>query len=604
MLIDMKCPSCGASMQYDDSREFMFCPYCSAKVSRGSVFSQPQSDGPNLFISFNSNNSAVGMVTRIVSTGTKNTYINGQTLSFHLPQGPQTIILKIGKKNYSRNIIIPPDNSPVRIYASFNGRAQITIDQPHVPTINVEVPKTNQAPRVQPNSTQTYNASTYTNKTSSPQARSSEPINKTTLIVLLVCAGVFTLFLLTGVGLASRNRGSSATVTKCSLYLDIASENNLFFSTYDITISLDGEQIGSVADGKEFTYLTDVSRGMHTLTFCKSGSTSPRKTKSITVSNDMTYYCKLSHSSTSISIKDENIEDNIVGSALEVLDVTGIPLDEAMNALENAGFTNFREEPYGSIWEKGNWIVASQSVSAGSVVDKNEYIQLNCVRGDEYFDNDFVGKNIIECQKQADGAWYTLYFRDRSMSKLDVSSMDDETKANWVATSVSYGRAYKEVYITVDNSSQSVSTSEATTTTSSTAENTSGKTKPARYHSSNNREIAQSGDSGVYSYKNLGGNYDVYWIIDFDEGYVYYFTDGNGEESCMRVEIVEGTLNTYVLITYHEEDLTWDEAICFKWQGQPDILVWQDSDGFATEFYPTDIDKALEVRDTKTIIDY
>ena len=231
MLIDMKCPSCRASMQYDDSREFMFCPYCSAKVSRGSVFSQPQSDGPNLFITFNSNNSAVGMVTRIVSTGVKNTYINGQTLSFHLPQGPQTIILKIGKKNYNRNIIIPPDNSPVRIYASFNGRAQITIDQPHVPTINVEVPKTNQGPRVQPNSTQTYTNKT-TGSVGSPQAGSSGPMNKTVLIVLLVAAGVFTSVLfMVGLGLTSRSGMPSSSITNCSLYLDIASENNLFFST-------------------------------------------------------------------------------------------------------------------------------------------------------------------------------------------------------------------------------------------------------------------------------------------------------------------------------------------------------------------------------------
>ena len=164
MLINMKCPSCGAQTQFDDSKEFMFCQYCGGKVANiaeqlninqqvsvsGTVVHvQDRSNDPNLYISYNTNNASVGLVSRIVSTGVKNTYVNGQTLSFHLNQGPQTVILKIGKKNYSRNIVIPPDNSPVRIYASFNGRAQISIDQPQVPVSQVSVPGTAQTTQFQ-----------------------------------------------------------------------------------------------------------------------------------------------------------------------------------------------------------------------------------------------------------------------------------------------------------------------------------------------------------------------------------------------------------------------------------------------------------------------
>ena len=144
----MKCPSCGATMQFDDSKSVMDCPYCGGKVANVAeqvnitqnvnvsgtvVHVQDRSNDPNLFISYNTNNPAVGMVSRIVDTGVKGTYVNGQTLSYHLNQGPHTIVLKIGKKNYNRDIVIPPDNQPVRIYASFNGRAQISIDQPNVP---------------------------------------------------------------------------------------------------------------------------------------------------------------------------------------------------------------------------------------------------------------------------------------------------------------------------------------------------------------------------------------------------------------------------------------------------------------------------------------
>ena len=134
-----KCTSCGATFsQFKNSTNFAFCTYCGGKVVNvtepkdGNINynTQRNSNAPNLYISYASINPNVFMVTRIVSTGAKHTYVNGQTLPFRLAQGPQTIILKIGKKNYSREIVIPSNNTPVRIYASYNGRAQITIDQP------------------------------------------------------------------------------------------------------------------------------------------------------------------------------------------------------------------------------------------------------------------------------------------------------------------------------------------------------------------------------------------------------------------------------------------------------------------------------------------
>lgn len=140
------CANCGRTLEkFDNSKKFAFCPYCggnvysntgmshvSSQLASGinSINKSSSSNEPNLYISFKTVNSSVGMVTRIVSTGVKDTYVDGQTLSFHLAQGHQTIILKIGRKNYSRDIVIPSNNSPVRIYASYNGRAQISIDQP------------------------------------------------------------------------------------------------------------------------------------------------------------------------------------------------------------------------------------------------------------------------------------------------------------------------------------------------------------------------------------------------------------------------------------------------------------------------------------------
>ena len=71
------------------------------------------------------------MVVRIVDTNQKAFFINGQNMAFHLSPGKHDIVLKIGRKNYNRTIYVPDDYTPVNIYASFDGRARITIDQPN-----------------------------------------------------------------------------------------------------------------------------------------------------------------------------------------------------------------------------------------------------------------------------------------------------------------------------------------------------------------------------------------------------------------------------------------------------------------------------------------
>lgn len=236
------------------------------------------------------------------------------------------------------------------------------------------------------------------------------------------------------------------------LYIDITSEDNLMFSTYAITITLDGTEIGSVANGKVFTYMAEVLVGEHSLIFCKAGSTSPQCTKKISISDDMTYACVLSHSSSAIEIKKERIEDNVGGATLEVVDVTGMVLSEAFSKLSSIGFSNLREEPYSSIWNKKNWIVTAQGIAPGTIVDKNEFIRLDCISLDDYFSNAYVGKQVNEIQELAAASGFALRFENESWSNMDsqVDAMDQETKGDWVATKArQYGGADKTAVVTI-----------------------------------------------------------------------------------------------------------------------------------------------------------
>lgn len=123
-------------------------------------------------------------------------------------------------------------------------------------------------------------------------------------------------------------------------------------------------------------------------------------------------------------------------------------------------------------------------------------------------------------------------------------------------------------------------------------------------YSTNDYETAKNGNTGVFSYRDRGSSYDIYWIIDFDEGYVYYFTDGNGESSCDRLKIDSGTLNDKVTITYHDGGDTWSYKLHFKYVDHPETLIMVDQNGFDWEYSTTDLDDALNLRATKNIKDY
>ena len=124
------------------------------------------------------------------------------------------------------------------------------------------------------------------------------------------------------------------------------------------------------------------------------------------------------------------------------------------------------------------------------------------------------------------------------------------------------------------------------------------------FYSTNTYEAAKEGNSGVFSYRDRENSYDIYWIIDFDEGYVYYFTDGNGDSTCDRLKIDSGTLNDKVIITYHDGGDEWSYSLHFKYVDHPETLIMVDQNGFDYKYSTTDLDDALSLRATKTIKDY
>ena len=120
-------------------------------------------------------------------------------------------------------------------------------------------------------------------------------------------------------------------------------------------------------------------------------------------------------------------------------------------------------------------------------------------------------------------------------------------------------------------------------------------------YSTNDYDTAKKGTTGIYSYIKEGKYYDIYYIIDFDDGYVYYFLEGEGNDWCDKLKIKSGDLNSTLLFTYHEGNDTWDEALYFKYKNQPSIVILEDGNHIQWEFSPTNLEKALKLRDNKKI---
>ena len=113
-------------------------------------------------------------------------------------------------------------------------------------------------------------------------------------------------------------------------------------------------------------------------------------------------------------------------------------------------------------------------------------------------------------------------------------------------------------------------------------------------YSTNTKDTVDNGNKGVYSYIAYGDSYNQYYIIDLDKGYVYYFNDDN--DDCERLKIDSGNLNKGITVTYHDGNDKWSNKLHFSEKNESEVLIMEDNYGFETEFYSTNLKKALKLK--------
>lgn len=241
--------------------------------------------------------------------------------------------------------------------------------------------------------------------------------------------------------------------------------------------------------------------------------------------------------------------------------------------------------------------MAAVSMSSSSFCYENYQSAMNSLKKS--------GFTNITCEPVYD-IYFGVFSSEGEVSKIKINGITEfdknETFPKDAEIIITYHLSYKDDPSYTETEATTLKDKNDNKDESASATTTAGS--KALSYSTNDKETAKDGNTGVFSYKSKGGEYNIYYIIDFDEGYVYRFIEGNGDETCDRLKIDSGDLNNGLIITYHDGDDTWSNKLYFAWQRQPDHLILEDYYGIETDFNSTSLSTALKIKDNKTIIDY
>ncbi len=135
MMIKLQCPNCGNIMDYDESRDFMFCTNCGSKISNKPMTSismggvaQPRVNTatmPNVAVEYTTTRPEFPLT--LVVDGERWTFPNNSRKEFTLAPGVHTVLFYVARRGWKKVVNVPYGNVPVRISVVYAGRVKIFI---------------------------------------------------------------------------------------------------------------------------------------------------------------------------------------------------------------------------------------------------------------------------------------------------------------------------------------------------------------------------------------------------------------------------------------------------------------------------------------------
>ena len=324
---------------------------------------------------------------------------------------------------------------------------------------------------------------------------------------------------------------------------------NIFLDKYRVEFVVDDESKKVLDHGEDFDGEMRLKAGTHKFLFKKEGDDSIEGEEDIEINSNsevnITIGCKTDYVEVKVDniYRESDVGENQIRINFESYDYYGKDHKEVVDALKSMGFTNITEQPMYDI-EYG--ITAEGSV---------DYVSIN--GSVDYQKGDIFNK---------DAAVIVPYH---------LKAEDDPNKPK-----------------------ETADTSEAAAEEPTDKETESGEdaqqTKNTIFNSTNDADTAKLGNSGQFSYVKRLSNYDLYILIDFDEGVVYDLQHEQSYVDGTVYKIDSGDLNEGLKTIYEADGSTF--WFHFHYVNNPAVLIEQ-FDGEEAKYDAASIDETLKIKE-------
>ena len=327
---------------------------------------------------------------------------------------------------------------------------------------------------------------------------------------------------------------------------------NIIFDKYRVEFFVDDESKKILDHGEDFDGEMRLKAGNHKFNFKNVEDASVEGEEDIEITSNsevnITISCKTDHIPVSVNnlYRESDVGENQVRINFTSSDYYGKDHKEVVSELQAMGFTNITEQP---LYDITLGITTEESTDFVSINGTIDY-----EKGDIF---------------EKDTAIIVPYHMNEEddPNKLSETADTSETATEEVGD---------EGNDTVEDAQQ---------------------TKNTTFNSTNDEETAKQGNSGKFAYINRLGNYDLYYLIDFDEGVVYNFHYEQGLVDRIIYTIDSGDLNNGLYVSYDPDDDASDFTFVlhFHYENNPAVLI-ENLDGVETEYKAVSIDDTLKLK--------
>ena len=324
---------------------------------------------------------------------------------------------------------------------------------------------------------------------------------------------------------------------------------NIIFDKYRVEFFVDDESKKVLDHGEDFDGDMRLKAGTHKFSFKDVENASVEGEEDIEITSNsevnITISCETDHIPVSVDsiYKESDVGENQIRINFESFDYYGKDYKEVVDELKAIGFTNITEQPLYDI-ELG-------ITKEGSA----DYVSIN--GSTDYQKGDIFNK---------DAAVIVPYH---------LKAEDDPNKPKETA-----------------DTSEAAAEEQADEGTESGED--AQQTKNTIFNSTNDADTAKLGNSGKFSYIKKGPQYDLYYLIDFDEGVVYNFHYENGYVDGTVYTIGSGDLNSGLEAIYNDGEFTF--YLHVHYENNPAALI-ELLDGEETKFDAASIDDTLKIKE-------